>query len=110
MDVELAVYWTRSPQSTRRRAEVERLRRENPHRIGAALLRELAVANQPNQAGLSASTLYHFLRARGLTERQLLLDKANRAQKSMKRSSPTRSGSPTCSSAPGSSAPAEARC
>jgi putative transposase len=54
-------------------ALIERLKRENPHRTGAALLRELA----PAQAGtLSASTLYRFLRARGLTERQLLLDKA----------------------------------
>ena len=53
-------------------ALIERLKRENPHRTGAALLRELA----PAQAGtLSASTLYRFLRARGLTERQLLLDK-----------------------------------
>src|SRR5690349_3705327 len=57
-------------------ALIERLKRENPHRTGTALLRELAPTNQQNQAGLSASTLYRFLRARGLTERQLLLDKA----------------------------------
>jgi transposase InsO family protein len=62
-------------------ALIERLKRENPHRTGAALLRELALANQPNQAGLSASTLYRFLRARGLTERQLLLDKATAHKK-----------------------------
>jgi putative transposase len=54
-------------------ALIERLKRENPHRTGTALLRELA----PFQTGgLSASTLYRFLRARGLTERQLLLDQA----------------------------------
>ena len=62
-------------------ALIERLKRENPHRTGAALLRELAVANDPKQAGLSASTLYRFLRARGLTERQLLLDKATARKK-----------------------------
>jgi len=59
-------------------ALIERLKRENPHRTGAALLRELA----PTQTGtLSASTLYRFLRARGLTERQLLLDKATAHKK-----------------------------
>jgi transposase len=58
-------------------ALIERLKRENPHRTGTALLRELAPANgQDHTGGLSASTLYRFLRARGLTERQLLLDKA----------------------------------
>jgi transposase InsO family protein len=58
-------------------ALIERLKRENPHRTGTALLRELAPANGPDHTGgLSASTLYRFLRARGLTERQLLLDKA----------------------------------
>src|SRR6266849_6035393 len=58
-------------------ALIERLKRENPHRTGTALLRELAPANEQGKAGtLSASTLYRFLRARGLTERQLLLDKA----------------------------------
>ncbi|MGP8243615.1 MAG: hypothetical protein ACLQVN_03745 [Bryobacteraceae bacterium] len=53
----------------------------NPHRTGAALLRESAVANEQNQAGLSASTLYRFLRACGLTERQLLLEKATAHKK-----------------------------
>src|SRR5713226_1102126 len=62
-------------------ALIERLKRENPHRTGAALLRELATASDPHQAGLSASTLYRFLRARGLTERQLLLDKATAHKK-----------------------------
>ena len=62
-------------------ALIERLKRENPHRTGAALLRELATASEAHQAGLSASTLYRFLRARGLTERQLLLDKATAHKK-----------------------------
>lgn len=57
-------------------ALIERLKRENPHRTGTALLRELALASPQNRAGLSASTLYRFLRARGLTEHQLLLAKA----------------------------------
>ena len=57
-------------------ALIERLKRENPHRTGAALLRELAPADAQDKAALSPSTLYRFLRARGLTERQLLLDKA----------------------------------
>ena len=61
---------------------IERLKRENPHRTGTALLRELALSNnEQNQAGLSASTLYRFLRARGLTERQLLLAKATEHKK-----------------------------
>jgi putative transposase len=60
---------------------IERLKRENPHRAGTALLRELALNGEQNKAGLSASTLYRFLRARGLTERQLLLDKATAHKK-----------------------------
>src|SRR5258706_10334038 len=59
-------------------ALIERLKRENPHRTGTALLRELAPASQ---SGLSASTLYRFLRAHGLTERQLLLDQATAHKK-----------------------------
>jgi transposase InsO family protein len=62
-------------------ALIERLKRENPHRTGTALLRELALVGEHNQAGLSASTLYRFLRARGLTERQLLLAKATAHKK-----------------------------
>ena len=63
-------------------ALIERLKRENPHRTGSALLRELAPANEQDKTGgLSASTLYRFLRARGLTERQLLLDKATAHKK-----------------------------
>src|SRR5438874_1568274 len=59
-------------------ALIERFKRENPHRTGAALLRELAPASQ---SGLSTSTLYRFLRAHGLTERQLLLDQATAHKK-----------------------------
>ena len=62
-------------------ALIERLKRENPHRTGTALLRELAPTSEHNKAGLSASTLYRFLRAHGLTERQLLLDKATAHKK-----------------------------
>jgi transposase InsO family protein len=54
---------------------IERFKRENPHRTGTALLR-VALASPQNQAGLSASRLYRFLRDRGLTEHQLLLAKA----------------------------------
>jgi len=62
-------------------ALIERLKRENPHRTGTALLRELALADPQQQAGLSASTLYRFLRARHLTERQLVLAKATAHKK-----------------------------
>ena len=57
-------------------ALIERLKRESPSRTGTALLNHLALAD-PNQLQpeLSPSTLYRFLRASGLTERQLLLDK-----------------------------------
>ena len=58
-------------------ALIERLKRENPHRTGTALLHQLAMtSDNQTQAQVSASTLYRFLRARGLTERQLLQDKA----------------------------------
>jgi transposase InsO family protein len=62
-------------------ALIERLKRENPHRTGAALLRELALVGEHHQAGPSVSTLYRFLRARGLTERQLLQAKATAHKK-----------------------------
>jgi putative transposase len=52
-------------------ALIERLKRENPHRTGTALLRQLASSSGQDQAALSASTLYRFLRQRGLTARQL---------------------------------------
>lgn len=57
-------------------ALIERLKRESPSRTGAALFNHLALADPNRQRpDLSPSTLYRFLRARGLTERQLLLDK-----------------------------------
>jgi putative transposase len=49
---------------------VERLKRENPHRTGTTLLRELALVS--TVGSVSPSTLYRFLKQRGLTERQLL--------------------------------------
>jgi transposase InsO family protein len=51
---------------------IERLKRENPHRTGTTLLRELALSSGQNQPALSASTLYRFLKQRGLSEKQLL--------------------------------------
>jgi len=61
---------------------IERLKRANPHRTGTALLRELASASeQDHPDGFSASTLYRFLRARRLTERELLLDKTTAHKK-----------------------------
>jgi transposase InsO family protein len=58
-------------------ALIERLKRESPSRTGTALLFHLSLADKDQQQPeLSPSTLYRFLRARGLTERQLLLDKA----------------------------------
>lgn len=55
---------------------IERLKRENPHRTGTTLLRELALSSGHNEPGphgaISASTLYRFLKQRGLSEKQLL--------------------------------------
>ncbi len=51
---------------------IERLKRENPHRTGTTLLRELALSSGNGEPPLSASTLYRFLKQRGLSERQLL--------------------------------------
>ena len=62
-------------------ALIERLKRESPHRTGAALLQHLALAGGDKQDEVSPATLYRFLRARGLTERQLLLDKATAHKK-----------------------------
>jgi putative transposase len=50
---------------------IERLKRENPHRTGTTLLRELGLSGQ-NEPAISASTLYRFLKQRGLSEKQLL--------------------------------------
>ena len=57
---------------------IERLKRENPHRTGMTLLRELALSASPGAAGISASTLYRFLKQRGLSERQLLAPQAHK--------------------------------
>jgi putative transposase len=57
---------------------IERLKRENPHRTGATLLRELALSAGQGTAGISASTLYRFLKQRGLSERQLLAPQAHK--------------------------------
>lgn len=57
---------------------IERLKRENPHRTGATLLRELALSAGQNTAEISASTLYRFLKQRGLSERQLLAPQAHK--------------------------------
>jgi transposase InsO family protein len=57
---------------------IERLKRENPHRTGTTLLRELALSSGQNSAGISISTLYRFLKQRGLSERQLLAPAAHK--------------------------------
>ena len=51
---------------------IERLKRENPHRNGTTLLRELALVSEDGTAPLSESSLYRFLNTHGLTKRQLL--------------------------------------
>jgi putative transposase len=51
---------------------IERLKRENPHRTGTTLLRELALSARSDSHSISSSTLYRFLKQRGLTARQLL--------------------------------------
>jgi transposase InsO family protein len=60
-------------------ALIERLKRENPHRTGTTLLRELALSGDSGDAPpLSAATLYRFLKQRGLSERQLLAPAAHK--------------------------------
>jgi transposase InsO family protein len=51
---------------------IERLRRENPHRTGTTLLRELALSSGSETPPLSPASLYRFLKERGLTARELL--------------------------------------
>jgi len=53
---------------------IERLKRENPHRNGRTLLRELALSapSEDGTAPLSESSLHRFLKNRGLTKRELL--------------------------------------
>lgn len=55
---------------------IERLKRENPHRTGTTLLRELALGSTVGT--VSPSTLYRFLKQRGLTTRQLLTPAARK--------------------------------
>src|ERR1044072_6265723 len=50
---------------------IERLKRENPHRTGATLLRELALSSG-HEATISASTSHRFLKQPGLSAKQLL--------------------------------------
>ena len=51
---------------------IERLKRENPHRNGTTLLRELTLSSEDGVAPLSESSLYRFLKQRGLTKQELL--------------------------------------
>src|SRR5258708_14094227 len=57
---------------------IERLKRENPHRTGTTLLRELAPSAGQDASAISPSTLYRFLQQRGLSERQLLAPQAHK--------------------------------
>ena len=58
---------------------IERLNRENPHRTGMTLLRDLALVSATDSPAISAATLYRFLKQRGLmTTRQLLAAPAHK--------------------------------
>jgi transposase InsO family protein len=57
---------------------IERLKRENPHRTGTTLLRELALSSGQDRPAMSASTLYRFLKQHGLSEKQLLAPPAHK--------------------------------
>ena len=58
---------------------IERLKRENPHRTGTTLLRELALSFEDlTTPPLSAATLYRFLKDHGLTQKQLLAPPAHK--------------------------------
>jgi putative transposase len=57
---------------------IERLKRENPHRTGMTLWRELALSSGQDAPAISASTLYRFLKQRGLSEKQLLAPPAHK--------------------------------
>jgi transposase InsO family protein len=57
---------------------IERLKRENPHRNGTTLLRELALSSDDGAAPISESSLYRFLKSRGLTKRELLTKSGHR--------------------------------
>ena len=54
---------------------IERLKRENPHRNGTTLLRELALVAEDGTTPLSESSLYRFLKKQGLTTRQFIEQK-----------------------------------
>ncbi len=56
---------------------IERLKRENPHRTGTTLLRELALSAGQAAPAISPATRYRFLQQRGLSERQLLAPQAH---------------------------------
>jgi len=86
---------------------IERLKRENPHRTGTTLLRELALSSGQDTAGsppppCTASSNSAACRSANCSLR--------RRTRSSKLSTATRSGSLTCSMVPMSSAPAAARC
>src|SRR5437588_3092036 len=70
---------------TRRAQQIAARLYDIPHsarrQVSVETLLDWTLRYRRNQAGLSASTLYRFLRARGLTERQLLLDKATAHKK-----------------------------
>lgn len=51
---------------------IERLKRENPRRSAATLLRELALSSGSETPPISPASLYRFLKERGLSERELL--------------------------------------
>ena len=57
---------------------IARLKRENPHRTGTTLLRELALSSGLDRPQISAATLYRFLKQHGLTQRQLLAPPARK--------------------------------
>ena len=57
---------------------IERLKRENPHRTGTTLLRELALSAGQDAPAISPSTLYRLLKQHGLSERQLLAPQAHK--------------------------------
>jgi transposase InsO family protein len=58
--------------------QIEHLKRENPHRNGVLLLQQLAGAIGQSSPPLSASTLYRFLRQRGLNDPQPLMATTDR--------------------------------
>ena len=86
---------------------IERLKRENPHRTGMTLLRELALVSGTDSPGISAATLYRFLKQRGLTTRQLVVRQRIR---NLKRNEAIKCGNLTCCSGLTSSVLAAGTC